>query len=509
MKNKLFKIVNIVFPILVIGFIIIIMQRHELGRDELDWTLGVVHQKTLGEILRELAQYGYNLPLYYIVVMVLDIFAHHNKFLLLLSSVIMGGIGCYYIYKISKEFFKENFSRLAIVLTVSSLFFYRQIICAVRPYSLLFMFSVLSTYYYLKKVKTNTVKNTIRYYLMITGLVLTHWYGLLLVFFYGINDLYLLIKKQLKFKSFILYIIPFALVTTWFIYIFNAHTTSFSNYWAFAPNIVSFVDLAFKLLGMNMFSILALYVLVKKLHKKIEKDQDYSIIRIMLVEILCFIAGVAIYSRFVNPKGSLWVNRYFITIMPQIMIVSSFYLVKLYHIAMTNLNNHTYKIFLKLLVFANLLTSIFFTGWYTYIWPDTELEVSYKKIYDTLKGKGDIYDEDTVIICTLGEYWVDYYLVEANKEKLPANILVIDTKKYGNDKQNDLAKISELEYAIKDFKRCHEAFNLDEFHYRKIYIMEVCRFMTNDEIKKLVDLEKYDSKYDSKIGVVELVRNEE
>ena len=95
--------------------------------------------------------------------------------------------------------------------------------------------------------------------------------------------------------------------------------------------------------------------------KNIEKNNDYNIAKTILVEIIVLIAGVFTYSRFINPKGSLWVERYFIAIMPQFIIASAFYFKKLYDIAMTNITNRKNRIILNTIIISSIAGSIAFT----------------------------------------------------------------------------------------------------------------------------------------------------
>ena len=77
-KDKIYKNCIIGFLIFIIIYVLVILQRHGLGIDELDWTLRIVHGKTWKLLFRELALYGYNLPLYYVIIKILDIFFHYN-----------------------------------------------------------------------------------------------------------------------------------------------------------------------------------------------------------------------------------------------------------------------------------------------------------------------------------------------------------------------------------------------------------------------------------------------
>ena len=508
MRNKLYKIGTIAIIFVTVIYMIIVSCRHGFGIDELDWTLRFVDGKSLKEICISLASFGYNLPLFYIIIKILDMVFHHNEFMLLLPSMLMTIIGCYYIYITAKKYFETKFSLLVVPTAICSSFFFRQIACALRPYSLLFMLSAMSYYYYFKKMKEENISNHLKFIIIITELVFTHWYGALLTFCYGITDFYFLIKKKLKFRYFILYVIPFILILLWVIYVFKMHIITFTKYWAHSVNILIIMQLLFKLLNINLFSIIILIIVLKKKKLKLEKSLDYIKIKVTLYEIICIIIGIAIYSNFISPTSSLWVNRYFIAFLPQIIIIFSFYLVKLYCIAKESDLDDINKNFIRNLIIINFFCSIILTFYISFYHPNIEFEMPYIEIFKELKKDKDIYKDDTLIICTYGKYWIDYYLFETDN-RLPSNVLVIDPYKYGNT-NSEKAKIEELEYVIKDSKICNEKFDINQkYNYKKIYIMELHRMLLENEVKKIIDIENYDIDFNEKNSIVKLVRNED
>ena len=480
-------------------YTIVIILKHNLGIDELDWTLFYVINKSWKELFLNLASYGYNLPLYYMILKCFfDVF-HYNEFMLLLPSTVMAFIGVYYIYKTSKKFFKTDFSVLTIIVTLSSLFFFRQIAVSIRPYGLLFMLSSLSFYLYLNKLENHTLSNNIKYILSIILLLFTHWYGAIVVFFYGITDLYLLLKRKLEFKYFILYIIPFISIVLWFVYILNTHINNISQYWAENPTIISVIYLIFIILNLN--SVNVCLVLITNISKKsrLEENEDKKKIRIILFYIIAFISIIYVYSSFINSKASLWVNRYFIAIVPQIVIVSSFYIYKAYIGIFGKFLKYVFITYLLLALILNLLIS--------YIYPHYHDAVPYIESYEYLKENEDIFDEDTLIIYTLGNYWFDYYFIQQG-ERFPANLAVIDSHKCGNG--GEKAKIDELEYVVKNFKTYNKPFKSTDFaNFKKIYIVELHRLLNHKDLKREINLDNCYVNYNKSMNIIKIIRNED
>ena len=453
MENKAKKIIYLILGFTLLIYIVISIPKVNLGIDELDWTLRFIHGKTWGELFSGLASFGYNLPLYYVLLKVVDKFFHHNEILLTIPSVIMTFIGVYYIEKTSKKFFETDFSLLAVLITISSLFFFKQMAFIIRPYSLLFMLSIISLYNYLNRLENCTKINNFKYILSITCLLFTHWYGALVVFCYGITDLYMVIKKKIKFKYFVLYIIPFLLILFWIIYIFNVHTNDLTKYWSQSHSISSIIRVFFYILFFNVFpftfALIARVIFYKKLNLK--ENNDYKKIKLMFFYIILIMLGILFYSNVINKNCSLWVDRYFIAIMPHIIIVASFYLSQLYELGKKS-NNEILSFIIKsvLIVYTSISIIINFDFSNNLLDNAFKNGESYKKTFETIKSDKDIYNKDTLIICTYGKYWFDYYVTERG-EKLPANVMVIDPYKYGNT-NSDYLELTELEYIVKDKK---------------------------------------------------------
>jgi hypothetical protein len=515
MKKINLKKINIAMIFFTLLYMIIVANRHKFWIDELDWTIGIIDGKNLKEIIHELLLYGYNLPLYYVILFFFYNIAPTQKLVLMLPSIVFSIIGIIYIYKSSKLLLDEKNGTLSILITLGSLFLFTQIAWQVRPYGLLFCLSSWSLYNYIVKLYNYNLKNNILYYISITLLLFTHWYSGLVVLCYGIIDFILLIKKKVKFKYFIMYIVPFILILLWIILLINNHITDLSQYWPETPNIYSIFLLIVNSLSINIVilvllcSITLFRISVNKI--KIKLTQEDKICIVCLFFIIMIISGVYIYSKFINISSSLWVNRYFISILPHIILCTSYIISKCIKFmnktandniskVITYVCNYTIIAFLIIIVIINLVTS--------YKNPNATDTASYEDIVEYLCEQEDIYNDDTLVICSYGKYWIEYYF---NKKDIqyPANIITIDPKIYGNKYDDYKIKLNEFSYNIKNSEQTEEIENIDInniLKYKKIYFIVLYRHMNKDIAEEL--LEKYDIVENEELEVFELTQKD-
>lgn len=509
MNKKVWKIINKIAFLIIAIFMIIFSNNHGFEIDELDWTLRVIDGKNLFEILEALALYGYNLPLYYIILKVFYLIAPLNKFVLMLPSIICSLIGIYFIYKISTKLYDEKNGFMSILIVLSSFFIFNQIAWQVRPYGLLFGLSAWSFYAYLNKLENSTKKNYVIYYISITLLLFTHWYGAIVVFCYGITDLILFIKKKIKFSAFLFYLIPFVLIIIWVIYVLQNHIITFSQYWPDTPNIFAIISLLINMFGMHFVYgthiitvLVAIIVICRKMKKKENLTTTEKILMCIMGYSILIIISVYIYSKFINSKSSLWVDRYFIAILPHVSILVSYCLTQVF-VCIKQKSNEIFKvIFMLLLIFVvSAAGAGIFCG---YEYPDVDSNLmNYEELSEFLINTEDMYDKDTLVICTYGKWWINYYF-EMRGIEPPTNIVCIDPYKFGNTNSEN-AKIEEFEYVRKDSEYVVEKVD-DYSDYKKIYVIIQCRILDEEELGKVIDLEKYDYKIDEELRVVEFIK---
>ena len=297
--------------------------------DELDWTLAFLHDKSLLSTIKELLYYGYNLPLFYILLKPVYLISH-NPYILYIPSVLCTVLGAITLYFIGKKLYGRLCGGIVLVLTLLSPMVCQSVAAQIRPYGLLFFLSALTLYSYLKRLETENKKTILIYGIVITCYVYTHWFASLMVATYALTDLYLWIKKKIKFRCVISYLICGFAFLPWLIALLMLHKNNFQDYWGNQiPGLSDMIDLFSSLLGYNTFLLFVfIFVFIRIFLSFIlgVKDDNKHIIdwpKQFLYACLFVLFTIWIYTL-IMPKASLFVFRYFKVFLPQVLLLTSY-----------------------------------------------------------------------------------------------------------------------------------------------------------------------------------------
>ena len=211
----------------------------------------------------------------------------------------------------------------------------------------------------------------------------------------------------------------------------------------------------------------------------LRKKENYNFIGIISSSAFILIFGVILFS-FINPKGSLLRNRYFVTILPHIVILLSWFM---YKVAKKFKSKVFYCIFSIFLIYYILF--IFCCGLYLiYYNPNVAGKCLYEGNAKYFSEHEDCYDDKTLIICPYGRTWVKYYF-ENNGIKLPKNIIVQDPLKFPNTLDKSEVNLKDFEYCVKDGKIVQGEKITDILQYDTIYYFEEYRVLSEDLKKEL------------------------
>ena len=323
-------------------------------------------------------------------------------------------------------------------------------------------------YFYLKRLEKENFTNILIVSLLFIAISYTHWFGWILIAMYGLTDLYLIIRKKACFKVLLSYLFTIVLFIPWIYLIINNIEQDISTFWLMVPNIDKIFKTISYLLGAdcNQFVILFFFISVSLIfiNRKKNKMLDNKInifLNSFFMIAFSFIV-VYIYSKYINPNVPLFLERYFIIVLPQLYIVFLY----LFSLILKNdfLVNRIISIVL-ILVFT-ILQIINYNNYFKVEFFD------YKLLADYLISNDDIGNDDTLIINNTGFYYsgfVEYYF---------------DNKGFEITK-NNVNKIS-----------IDEAINYNVIYY--IYEDD-----NNDKYSKLLKMNDYkliDSIYDDKIS---------
>lgn len=505
MKEKLLKITEIIMLTLTIIILVFFQTKHELWLDELDWSLGIVESGNLKEICKTVLSTGENLPLFYISLFwAKHIFGDNILMLTMFTSTIFTIIGIFGILKVSDEVLEKKNRIFTVFFIFVSYSIMSQCGWQLRPYGLLFCCSAWMLYFYIRKQKENTCFNMIKYVIFMILTMYTHWFGVLISLIYAAIDLVLLIVKKNK-KSFIIpYIIAGLAFLPSFILLLQFHQGDIKRFGVDIPSLWNILFI-FRFLGGELFFLgIAIFIItITMVVKTILKKDESLLIKIIAWIIFLLITLTYIYSRYINQQGSIIRNRYFTVILPHAIILLGFGGKKLFGYISSNPEKAGV---LKFILVFYVILEIVVAYYYILIYHNSGVVSCYKEWAECLVNQEDVYNDDTLIICTYGKTWIDYYF--DNDKKVPNNIIGVNPLEIPNMMHMAEEKISDFRFFVKDGKESYKRVTKEEIEkYNVIYYLEEYRTIskefknifkdyevTNNKNYKIYKLEKINEK---------------
>ena len=138
-----------------------------------------------------------------------------------------------------------------------------------------------------------------------------------------------------------------------------------------------------------------------------KKDKNYLYL-IVIGAIIWAIGIIFIYSRFINPGGSLFVNRYFFVIIPHLFIVSAFSLSLLLKINIPK-NKWPINIIIFFVIICPLLIIIGYQNYKGVISRLGTYFEPFREVSQTIADNEKAYDKTSAVIDSMGTTYLDYY----------------------------------------------------------------------------------------------------
>ena len=203
---------------------------------------------------------------------------------------------------------------------------------AVRSYGFMILMSLFLLYVIIRRFEDgidSKNKITALYTVAIFAICYTHYFGILTCLGFFLYECYLFIKKRYTYKFIFSYIVAGAVYLPWLIvnYIITREQWG-SVFWISPPNYSSIIAIVVWLLSSQELVMLCLTLgFFITLYKVKENRVDISLNIALIITIAVEIAIVFIYSKYINPKSSVWTHRYFLNLLPYMLIIASFGLV--------------------------------------------------------------------------------------------------------------------------------------------------------------------------------------
>jgi hypothetical protein len=242
-----------------------------------------------------------------------------------------------------------------------------------------------------------------------TLLAYTHWYGALLLVFHGLGDLYLWLRKRIRLRCIVSYLITIAAVLPWCIAMLIMLKSDLgSNTTTIVPDWLALVNSLEILLDSNALLLLVFAlaaVIVVQAAWQAAREKEYSQAAYLWLHTLLCIAWVLlpsfVYSRYINPAGTLYTERYYFILAPHTILLTSLGIKGLLQLYANKRN---------MLYLAALLVLVGVIGYTAAISSVTRIHQPFREAAWLLAEKGDIYRSDTVVLSSAGgEAWLEYY----------------------------------------------------------------------------------------------------
>lgn len=352
---------------------------------------------------------------------------------------------------------------------------------AVRSYGFMILMSLFLIYAIILRFedgKENKTKTTVVHILAILAICYTHYFGILTCFGLFVYECYLFLKKRYSYKFIFSYIVAGVIYLPWLIINYLITREQWGNaFWIGPPNFESIISLLIWLVSSQEFVILCVimgfFVTIYKLKEsKLHIDLNVAMITTVIVEI----AIVFFYSKYVNPKSSVWTNRYFLNLLPYMLIIASFGLVE----TMSFLINGR----IKSMEFAYMvIVCIIFVNSNITLRVKADVESSlyqpYREAAEYLINQPDANDPDTLVLvsATYSTGW-DYYLTHNGK---------FDSIKYQRTFQGDFDRENMTKY-------------------KKVYLLDI-HIPLGDNDRKFLEENFHQVYKDEKSTVMTYIRN--
>lgn len=411
---------------------------------------------------------------------------------LLLLPILFTSASIYIVGITGAELRDKKLGIIAAAIAASSSSILSQAGMEFRPYFLVFFLSSLTLYLFIKKMKmlgNEKLSFIILYTVILTLAVDSHEFALASTGVLMVFDLILIIAKKSKKICLLEFVLPAGYLVYFMLTQFVSNMKLAGNYsWTKAPNLTSMFDAVKWISGNSIFLVIVMILGVTAIcfrtvsrirSHTFEIKKDLVYVALIVIPFVVFNFNV-VYSLFINPDNSLFVNRYFTSLIIFAIIIIASTICDI--IDMIKENIKTSKD-LDGILSVFIVATLCITSWGT-SWRIDKSDEKFRECADFVMSQNDIYSENTAYyLCGRDAvyYGMEYYLTHKGQRDLPRNYINIyyenlktgdgdfEKKDYLTDfDKYDVIYISYLHWN-KDSPICGQAFKILNKNYSLDY----------------------------------------
>ncbi|MFT3982342.1 MAG: hypothetical protein QM697_00430 [Lachnospiraceae bacterium] len=385
-------------------------------------------QSTIPDMIRETISLDNNPPLFHLLSFFWIRMVPYGTGWLKLINIIFVSIGLYLCGLISFEIRGRSAGIICVLLGLLHRGVVSLAAYTFRPYGLYFCISALMLFLYIRSRNQLTKQNNLLFMVSMILAVYTHYFAVLLCICFFMIDIFLIWNKRLKLIDLFPYPAAALALLPWLAVIMRGSLQRLEHFWPQKPDMKALADMLYELLGYDKVLVLiviaaGLIVFFYLIEVIIKKKQTVCLLfdLCLLCIPVCMILSVYFVSKYAGGFTSLFVTRYFVSVVPFIMVLCGTGFSMAYDTVINQMQSRVVRYLSTLLLLA-VCAVFFYRSLNKTVVFETMFNEPFKEVSAYLMSQEDINKQNILVYNTcneLQEGW-NYYLSEGGaRDSLP------------------------------------------------------------------------------------------